>query len=81
MNVLYIWTFLFTQCLFLLVYITLLTMYNVGGNHLTWCDVNGEEWVFGGIQTQYKIYDMKNPECKQVSRVQRTELEASLGQA
>ena len=56
-------------------------MYNVGGNHLTWCDVNGEEWVFGGIQTQYKIYDMKNPECKQVSRVQRTELEASLGQA
>ena len=56
-------------------------MYNVGGNHLTWCDVNEEEWVFGGIQTQYKIYDMKNPECKQVSRVQRTDLEASLGQA
>ena len=33
--------------------------------------------MFGGIQTQYKTYDMKNPECKQVNRVQRTEPDSS----
>ena len=76
MNVLYIWTLLGS----VFVGFILLIMYNVGGNHLTWCDVNGgEEWVFGGIQSQYKTYDMKNPECKQDSRVQRPD--ASLGQA
>ena len=34
--------------------------------------------MFGGIQSQYKTYDMKNPECKQDSRVQRPD--TSLGQ-
>ena len=31
--------------------------------------------MFGGIQTQYKTPNKKNPKCKQVSRVQRRELD------
>ena len=40
-----------------------------------------ETWrrVFGGIQTQYKTSNKKNPKCKQVSRVQRRELDTALG--